>query len=397
MAYKATVAIACYNKEKSVARALDSLVAQSRFEEFEVIVVDDCSKDNSAEIVAGYAEKYPNVRLIRFEKGSGGPSRPRNVAIEHSTGDYLIFMDPDDIVINDGYSLLLTKMEEYRSDILIAARVGVTQAGQQVFVDFIDEQFTYVNQNTPKIRRDLLYRRPFILKTIYRKGMIVDNGIRFNENICTSEDESFDMWCVACADKITKINDVVYQYTVESEGSITTSIGMKVYESYYDVLAELYHSYSLSFDAETVAERLMRVTGDFYLPRVAFFDEYENIGKACECLYRAFDQFGREHFDALTNPESIALRDALYAHDVSGYVQRALFNRVRSVMWRYGKVQASLAETQAALAEAEAEVARQKKRVAKVKKRLAQAQEPPEAPTPKRHGLGSFINRHKKD
>ena len=297
MGYKATIAIPCYNKENYIGRALDSIIELSRFKDFEIIIVDDCSKDNSVSIIKSYSQSYSNIKLIEFETGSGSPSKPRNVAIKESSAEYILFMDPDDFIVNDGYSVLLTSIEKYKSDIVIATRRGVNEAGLEKFVDYICKPF--INENSMHVKLDLVKRRPFILKTIYRKSLLIDNNIYFNESISTSEDECFDMRCVAYADKITKINDIVYQYTVESEGSITTNISLKIYKEFYDILNELYDTYSLFLSPELVADRIIGLTRTFYINKLTFMDNADDVILARDLILEAFERFGYQHFDGM--------------------------------------------------------------------------------------------------
>lgn len=375
MDYKATIAIPCYNKEKYLRRALDSIVEQSRFGDFEVIIVDDCSTDGSAAIVEDYAQRYENISLIVLDQPSGSPSKPRNTAIEASTTDYLIFMDPDDKIINDGYSTLLTKMEEYRSDVLIAARIGVNKEGVTEFTDFIDENFTYINENTDAIREDLLYRRPFILKTIYKKSLITENGLRFNERICTSEDESFDMRCIAYAKRVTKINDIVYQYTVESDGSITTKVDLRIYEELYDVICELADTYRLMFSDEVVADRLMTLMGRFYIQRISFFTKAEDIVAACNLVYETFDRFGYDAFEALTRDDWRELAAAIKGHDISRYVYGHLLWRMGVLNRHIGSLQKDLDDTRGKLGEEERKLRECEGKLAKSEQRLEKAKQ----------------------
>lgn len=334
MKYKATIVIPCYNKEDYVENSLDSLIKLSRFNDFEIILVDDCSKDDTVLKIKKYTEKYENIKLYVLDKGSGSPSKPRNTGIEKSTTNYLIFMDPDDEVINDGYSVLLTKMEEYQSDILIGARVGVNEYGQHVFTDFIDENYTYINSNDYRIKLDLLNRNPFILKTIYSKKLLIDNNIKFNENITTSEDEAFDMRCTAKAKKITKINDIVYQYTSEATGSITTNVSLKVYKELYDIMVELYNAYSLVFSDEIVIERITMLIYTFYIKKLTFLKSVDEIEEACNYIYDAFEKFGFNKFDKLLDRKFIIFVNDVKNRDISKHIDIYFINRINSMTKR---------------------------------------------------------------
>lgn len=326
MNYKTTIAIPCYNKANYIERSLNSLINLSRFKEFEIIIVDDCSTDGSVDIIKKYSDMYANINLICFNKGSGSPSKPRNTAIEKSTADYIIFMDPDDVVINDGYSVLLTKMEEYQSDILIGTRIGINEAGARVFTDYICPP--YINRGDQQIKLDLVKRRPFILKTIYRKKLILDNNISFNEKISTSEDECFDMQCVAYANKISKINDIVYQYTWEAEESLTTNISISIYEELYDVLSELYKTYSLFMSPELVADRIIGLIKAFYIKKLSFMRNWDDVMTARDLILDAFDRFGYERFDELLISRSkIIFWEDIKNKDIDKHIFQTLLDR----------------------------------------------------------------------
>ena len=329
MKYKATIILPCYNKEKYIKRSLESIISLSRFKEFEVILIDDCSSDNTVNIIEEYEKKYNNIKLFRFKKRSGSPSKPRNTGIKKSTGKYLIFMDPDDEIINDGYSTLLTKIEEYESDILIGTRIGVNEYGRKVWVDFIYKD-GYINSNSYDIKLDLLNRPPFILKTIYKKSLIIDNNILFNEKITTSEDEGFDMKCLAHAKKITKINDIVYQYTAEAEGSVTTNVSLKIYQQTYDILKELDEAYSLLFDRETIMERFLNLYYRFYIKKIIFLKTTEDIEKACSLIYDAFEKYGFDNFDVLTKEEYKKQINDIKNRNLNEYINKCFIERLDS-------------------------------------------------------------------
>ena len=84
-----------YNSEKFITKTIDSVLNQT-YKEWEMIIVDDCSKDSSPEIVKEYAKKDSRIRYIEL-KVNKGVSNARNVAIENANGQYIAFLDSDDI------------------------------------------------------------------------------------------------------------------------------------------------------------------------------------------------------------------------------------------------------------------------------------------------------------
>lgn len=91
---KITIGITCYNAEDTIGRAIESALKQD-YPNFEIVVVDDCSKDNSVSIIQNAAEKFANVRLVRHEINKGYPSALNSI-IENASGDYVAFFDDDD-------------------------------------------------------------------------------------------------------------------------------------------------------------------------------------------------------------------------------------------------------------------------------------------------------------
>lgn len=95
--YKVSIIMPVYNAEKYLRDSLNSIVNQSiGVENLEVIIVNDASTDSSKEIIDEFAAKYPNFKAIHLKENTGGPFGPRNIAINHVTSEYVMFLDADD-------------------------------------------------------------------------------------------------------------------------------------------------------------------------------------------------------------------------------------------------------------------------------------------------------------
>ena len=119
-----SVIIPLYNAEKYIRQCLESMLDQT-FENFEVIVVDDCSTDNSVEVVEDIinsAERGHLIHLIKRNKNSGGAAIPRNVGLRYSHGKYIAFCDNDDMFTTTALEDLYEIAEETRADILHAQK-----------------------------------------------------------------------------------------------------------------------------------------------------------------------------------------------------------------------------------------------------------------------------------
>ncbi|HOD27262.1 MAG: glycosyltransferase family 2 protein [Bacteroidales bacterium] len=94
----------CYNSVDFISQTIDSVIAQT-YTDWEMIIVDDNSKDNSPEIIQAYCRKDPRIKYIRTERPSGSPTLPRNIGLKHARGRFIAFLDSDDM-------WLPTKLEE---------------------------------------------------------------------------------------------------------------------------------------------------------------------------------------------------------------------------------------------------------------------------------------------
>ena len=122
-----SIIIPVYNAENSIKRAFDSLLNQTiGFENLEVILTDDNSTDDSPNI------KYGNVKTIFLDKNSGSGGKPRNVGLTHATKDYVMFLDADDIFVEDACEVLYNEITSEGIDI-----VGGLQISDDIFSNFM--------------------------------------------------------------------------------------------------------------------------------------------------------------------------------------------------------------------------------------------------------------------
>ena len=108
-----------YNVENYIVECLDSVLNQT-FTDFEVIVVDDCSTDNSCAVVKSYAEKFNGrLKLLSTEKNSGGGGYvPRNIGLSAASGEYIFFVDADDFIVETALEILYLAATQYQADVV---------------------------------------------------------------------------------------------------------------------------------------------------------------------------------------------------------------------------------------------------------------------------------------
>ena len=121
---KISVIVAVYNVGPYLKCGMDCLLNQT-LKDMEFICIDDCSTDNSLEILREYAQKDSRFKIIESEK-NGGAAIARNKGLDVATGEYLGFMDPDDTIDLNYYEELYKKAKEGNFDIVKCPRKNIS-------------------------------------------------------------------------------------------------------------------------------------------------------------------------------------------------------------------------------------------------------------------------------
>ena len=117
--YKISIIMPIFNVEKYLKRALNSIINQTMdFRDIEVIMVDDCSNDNSRKIIEEYSNKYSNFVGIFHEKNSGCAGIPRNTGLKVASSEYIMFLDPDDEFFLNACETLYNSIKKYDADVI---------------------------------------------------------------------------------------------------------------------------------------------------------------------------------------------------------------------------------------------------------------------------------------
>lgn len=189
---KISIIIPVYNREKLIVNCLDSISNQSLSKElFEVILIDDCSKDNSIEVINKYS-KINNLRLISLSENSGGASKPRNIGIDLALGEYIIFIDSDDVITEKALEYALTIANKGNLDmVVIPIKFGEERkAYTPLFTEYPNGINKTLLSEDKKVRQ-LLFSNPGIIGRLYKTSLLKKSGIRFSEKMRTYEDTLF--------------------------------------------------------------------------------------------------------------------------------------------------------------------------------------------------------------
>jgi len=143
-----SVVIPTYNSAQYLPESIESVLSQS-WQDFEIIIVDDGSTDNTQEVVGAF--KSIKIRYVRQEH-SGGPSRPRNVGIHHARGKYISLFDSDDLMSRHKLAEAVPFLEQYPDLGLLFANFEVCNERGDIFPGkFLDEFQTFRSLKKKKV------------------------------------------------------------------------------------------------------------------------------------------------------------------------------------------------------------------------------------------------------
>ena len=214
---KVSIIIPVYNAEAAIRRCVDSVLEQE-FTDFELLLMDDGSRDGSPAILDEYAAKDPRVRVVH--KKNSGVSSTRNMAIGMAEGEWLQFLDADDWITKDATKLFVRTAEENGADMVIADFYRVVGEHTSRKGDISGEKVI-----TSKEYGDYMLRNPadyyygVLWNKLFRREAVVKNDLRMDESIHWCEDFIFNMSYILHAERIAVLPVPVYYY-VKTEGSL---------------------------------------------------------------------------------------------------------------------------------------------------------------------------------
>ena len=206
-----SIVLITYNDVARLPRAVDSALGQT-LHDLEVIVVDDCSTDETERYVRERMQADARLRYVRLDENSGGCSTPRNTGIEHARGTWLMFCDSDDELERHGAKNLLLAAEQADADLTcgVVERVE-TSSGDRVR--------WRVELHEPGVLDGIADRPELVADTVsvnkmYRRSWLRERGITFPDGLLY-EDQLFTMRCYAEAARIAVLDLTVYHWSVE--------------------------------------------------------------------------------------------------------------------------------------------------------------------------------------
>ena len=221
-----TINIPAYNAEDYLQRCLDSIFSQE-FTDYEVIVIDDGSTDDTATLLNTFANSHSNLQVLT--QNNQGMATARNRGLDAAQGDYILFVDSDDELMPQALSILAPQLTG--EDIVgFGTRIYNEQTGTNI--DF------QLSTNDSKQYSGWDYFNLYRLKStpvhfvciwqrVYRRAFLAENNMHFVDGLRRAEDDLFTTMVMLHAQSVKTISDLLYIYHVR-KGSITRTSDPKL-------------------------------------------------------------------------------------------------------------------------------------------------------------------------
>lgn len=271
---KVSVIIPVYNVQDYILECLNSIIYQD-FKDFEVIIVNDGSQDNSINNIKSIIDNHSNIHLIN--KPNGGLSSARNEGLRYATGEYVIFIDSDDYIQKDFISSLYSEAKKYNLDIACGGYTSI-YSDNSIYPRIRNRQI-FKNKATSgkEILLNQLKNNDYCVEVwddLYKREFLLDNNIFFIEGI-VHEDEEFTSRALLVAQRVKAIETYGYMYRQRENSIMNTKCTIKNIDSIYYIINRFRKMFDLSQnDTEKIClSYLILYMHNLYIQKILMCDE----------------------------------------------------------------------------------------------------------------------------
>lgn len=262
-----SIIIPVYNVEKYLPKCIDSILNQT-YQNIEIVLVNDGSNDSSRQICDEYA--VIDSRILVIHKDNGGVSSARNRGLDIATGEWVLFVDADDILPNDALDYYAEVVSKNDVDMVLGSYVKCNEVGKIIK----SNQKQFQKQLSMLDCLKLFYKsdifQGYVWNRLMKLSIIKENHLRYNESIYFKEDGLFAVqYMVCCSRPCYYSSKVVYHYFIHESSS------MKIYNSIFS------YKYLTNLDARILClksiEKKYKNASLIFLAKYSVLHFYHNI------------------------------------------------------------------------------------------------------------------------
>ena len=222
-----SIIVPCYNNEIYVEKCLASIARQT-FQNFEVIIVNDGSKDDSKRIIENFIKTDHRFKLIN--QTNQGVSSARNKGLELAQGKYVCFVDADDYVDSRYLECLIQPLLNCNSDLSICSVIHESIDNKIIYIDELKRQ-TLSNRETANLKKIVW---GYACNKLFKLKIIKENNITFNPKIKFAEDELFYLTYLFKIQKVSFVENALYHYVRQSKSATNDKTNFSVQANRFD-------------------------------------------------------------------------------------------------------------------------------------------------------------------
>lgn len=232
-----SIIIPVYNMEKYLNSCIVSILKQT-YSNFELILIDDGSTDKSKVLCTEWEKKEKRIRF--FSHNNHGVSYTRNRGLRECHGEYVIFIDADDIVYDQYIEVLINAYNKYDIDLSIASYFCFYNESYDISKAVVDRECEIILENLGS----LFFSKTdgTICSKMFKKSIIDKHKLEFSESIFVSEDLLFNMQYASKCDSVSFNNSKLYGYRQRAESAVHKVVSDRWFTclDVYSILAETY-------------------------------------------------------------------------------------------------------------------------------------------------------------
>lgn len=210
---KYSIIVPVYNAERTLKRCVDSILNQ-KYKDYEIILVNDGSSDNSLEICNSYSKMHSNIKVI--DKKNGGASSARNAGLDIAAGQFILFVDSDDYVSDHYFEVIDNNVCPDGLSVLTFTWIKAKGLFKREINDSMNDAAFFDKSKYLILSRDI--NSPY--SKIFDKKLIDKISLRFDERMPVAEDFNFCLKYLMACDNVKIKNDSIYFYDVTNEDSL---------------------------------------------------------------------------------------------------------------------------------------------------------------------------------
>lgn len=277
--YDISVIVPIYNAQKHINNCIESILRQN-YNKFELILVDDGSTDLTKSILENYSKKYSQIKLIT--KDNGGVSSARNIGIKHATGEWITFVDADDMLSSNYLSNLIKPIAEFPSiELIISGYKNVNSKNHEITQEVIYNRKYSTNAiECFFYNLNIFHFYPFFpYSKLYKTSIIKNHNIYFDEKMSLGEDRTFILQYLSNINNLMVIDSCDYSIMSAIDNQSLSSKKRSPYD-YYQNFKSSYEALIAFFKKKPI-HIIKEYSDDFIINKsfVYIIIPFSSIGK----------------------------------------------------------------------------------------------------------------------